>query len=92
MTAVPDRYLLSFFPMVKDGQRSCDICAEPIEKGEKYAVVTVPKDKSELFRALTDTAPDLAPTASVDSLGNLRLDVCSTCRLSMTSPGVETIQ
>lgn len=91
MGAVPDRYLLSFFPMVKDGQRSCDICAEPIEKGEKYAVV-VPKDKAELFRALTDTAPGLAPTTSVDSGGNLRLDVCSTCRLSMRSAGVESIQ
>jgi len=78
--------------MLKGKDRLCDVCGEAIGKGEKYAVVTVPKAKAGLFHALAESGPDMAPTKSVDPQGNLRLDVCLDCRLNMNFPGRETVQ
>lgn len=78
--------------MLQGKDRFCDVCGDAIAKGEKYAAFTVSKDEAELFHALTDSELDMAPTISVDSQGNLRLDVCLDCRLNMTWPADETVQ
>jgi hypothetical protein len=72
--------------------RFCDVCGAAIVKGEKYAIVTVSKDNAELFDALAEGQPGMAPTISVDSHGNLRLDLCLNCRLNTRFPGDETVQ
>ena len=85
-------YLLFSFPVLKGKNRFCDVCGAAIVKGEKYAIVMVSKDDAELFHALTEGEPGMAPTISVDSHGNLRLDLCLGCRLNTRFPGDETVQ
>jgi hypothetical protein len=78
--------------VLKGNDRFCDACGNPIVKGEKYAFVTVSKDNAELFHALTEAEPGMTPTISVDSRGNLRLDLCLDCRLTTRFPGDQTVQ
>ena len=85
-------YLLFSFPVLKGKDRFCDVCGAAIVKGEKYAIVTVSKDNAELFDALTESGPDMAPTISVDSRGNVRLDLCLGCRLNTRFPGDQIAQ
>ena len=88
----PAGYLLFSSPVFKGKDRVCDVCGAAIVKGEQYAIVTVSKDNAELFHALTETEPGMAPTISVDSHGNVRLDLCLNCRLNTKFPGDETVQ
>jgi hypothetical protein len=76
--------------MLKD--RWCGICCQAIEKGEKYAVITIPKNRTVPFLDLTESEPDLAARISQDPHGNLRLAVCLVCHLHIFTAGVETLQ
>ena len=78
--------------MLKGKDRLCDVCGAAIVKGEKYAIVTVSKENAELFHALMETEPDVAPKISVDSRGNVRLDLCLNCRMNTRFPGDQTVQ
>jgi hypothetical protein len=78
--------------VLKGKNRFCDVCGNAIVKGQKYAIITVSKDNAELFHALNEGEPDVAPTISVDSRGNLRLDLCLNCRLNTRFPGDQTVQ
>jgi hypothetical protein len=69
--------------MLKDNIRQCDVCHRVILKGEKYRVNTISMDK--VLR------PDLAPTTSIDSQGNLRLDYCLECHLKIGGKDTETV-
>ena len=78
--------------MMKDNNRVCDVCDSVIPKGETYRVSTVPKRNAELFRSTMERVPsDLVPTASVDSKGNIRLDICLDCHLNMGLEGTELV-
>ena len=85
-------FAILFASVLKGRDRFCDVCGAAILKGEKYAIVTVSKDNAELFHALTEREPGVAPTTSVDSHGNLRLDLCLACRLDTRFPGDGTVQ
>ena len=84
--------LLFSIPVLKGKDRFCDVCGNAIVKGEKYAIVTVSKDNAELFHALTESEPGMAPTISVDSRGNVRLDLWLGCRLNTRFPGDQIAQ
>jgi hypothetical protein len=78
--------------MLKDNIRQCDVCNGLIPKGEKYRVSTVTKDQALLFRSLIEASePELAPTTTVDSQGNMRLDICLECHLNIGAKGTETV-
>jgi hypothetical protein len=40
--------------MVKDGQRTCDVCDEKIPKGSKYQRNRMPAAAAEIFRSERD--------------------------------------
>jgi len=67
--------------MVKDESRYCDVCAAEIPKGEKYSVRTIPAAAAALLLETDD--PDLVPTWTHTSEGQVRLDICITCYLTM---------
>lgn len=73
--------------MLKDNTRLCDVCGEIIPKGKKYAVNLVPKENAHVLRFMTLTDPELTPTTTIDSEGNLHLDICLKCRVSMDIQG-----
>jgi len=76
--------------MLKDEARICDVCGDDIPKGEKYRVAVVPQRTADIFRAMTaEQDPDLIPTSTVDPRGNIRLDMCLACHLSM-APKIST--
>jgi hypothetical protein len=83
--------MLPSFQMLRDGERSCDVCETSIPKGEKYIVSKIPPDKAQLFLETMEANPELAATATLDSEGNLRLDVCLDCHMNMGLPGTSTI-
>ena len=67
--------------MVREGTRYCDVCAVEIPKGDKYSVRTMAASAAALLLETDD--PDLVPTWTQTSDGNVRLDVCMTCYLAM---------
>jgi hypothetical protein len=69
--------------MLKDNIRQCDVCDGVIPKGERYRVSTISKDKA--------LHPELIEPTMVDSQGNIRLDICLECVLSMGMKGTETV-
>jgi hypothetical protein len=73
--------------MIKDNMRICDVCGETIPKGEKYRVNTLPKETALLFKEMATSDMESAPTWSVDSNGNVRLDTCTNCVLHMGEVG-----
>jgi hypothetical protein len=73
--------------MLKEHTRTCDVCGESIPKGEKYAVNIVPKAKAELFWSLNGSDPEMAATTTVDEKGNIRLEICLECRITMNVHG-----
>lgn len=85
-------FCYSLFQCSKAKIASVTFAGAAIVRGEKYAIVTVSKDDAELVHALTESEPSMAPTISVDSRGNLRLDLCLNCRLNTRFPGDETVQ
>ena len=70
--------------MLKNGIRTCDVCEDVIEKGEKYVTKIIEKENVELVLSVVQTG-------TIDDSGTLRIDVCITCHLSMDSEGKATI-
>jgi hypothetical protein len=77
--------------MVREGQRSCDVCETSILNGEKYVVSKVPREKALLFMEAMEANPELSATTTPDSEGNLRLDICLDCHMNMDLPGTSTV-
>ena len=58
----------------------------------EHCVRVVPKTNALLFASsFARSDPDLAPTTTVDKSGNIRLDICLECHLSMGQPGTEHV-
>ena len=69
--------------MLKDGERRCDICDRAIPKGERYFTVLVPRD-------FVPPGADIPHSGlAVDALGNVRVDMCETCKTAMRLRGEE---
>lgn len=64
----------------EDG-RSCDLCGEGIAVGERYRVARLPPEIAAIFLDTDDR--DLMPTLTQEPDGNVRLDICLICHLSM---------
>ena len=73
--------------MVKDGVRTCDVCEEAIPKAAKYSVSVIQKRHAELFRQAMLEDPTLAATFTEDERGNVQLEICLDCKMSMGKPG-----
>ena len=56
-------------------------------------VSTVSKDQAQLFRSIMEASePDLVPTTTIDTQGNIRLDICLECHMNMGGvKGTETV-
>lgn len=67
--------------MLKDGIRYCDVCDNIINKTEKYRVVTMSPKSAEIF--FETARPELIPNWTITDGGDVRLDICLTCYLSM---------
>jgi len=92
-TDLTDRFriMLPSCQMLRDGQRSCDVCGASIPKGEKYVVSKVPREKARLFLEAMEANPEMSATVTPDSQGNLRLDICLDCHMNMGLPGTSTV-
>ena len=77
--------------MLRDVGRLCDVCGYNILKGEKYIVSKVPKTNAQTILEMTQANPETAPTTTVDSEGNLRLDICLDCHMHMHLPGTSAV-
>ena len=76
--------------MISDGIRICDICKEEIEKGVTYRKAIMPPQAAVLLTGTDD--PDVRPTWSLNSNGNVEMDICLTCTFSMgKAPGKEEL-
>jgi hypothetical protein len=73
--------------MLTGHTRTCDVCGDTISKGEKYAVNIVSKEKAELFRSMMGNDPESVPSTTVDTKGNIRLEMCLECRITMNVHG-----
>ncbi len=63
--------------MLKESIRYCDVCEEVIARGQHYAVSIIPKQNVEMARSTLESE------GTLDSSGNLRLDICLDCRMHM---------
>ena len=78
--------------MLRENDRFCDVCGFVIPKGTKYRVSVVPETNALLFASsFAGSDPDLLPTTTVDRSGNIRLDICLECHLSMGQQGTEHV-
>jgi hypothetical protein len=50
--------------MLREGQRSCDVCEASIPKGEKYVVSKVPQEKALLFMEAIEANPEMSATTT----------------------------
>jgi hypothetical protein len=71
--------------MLRGGERHCDICDRPIQKGEHYFTVLVPRD------FVPPNADIPRSGLAVDALGNVRVDICPDCRAAMGLSGQEVV-
>jgi len=62
-------------------RRSCCVCGRRIRKGEQFAIVNIPKEKTAPYLALAEVGLELATRMLEDAEGNLRLNVCFLCHL-----------
>ena len=67
--------------MIRDDIRICDICGEEIPKGEVFKRRTMPAEKAAVFLDLND--PELIPSMTQKKSGEVEIDICQTCFLSM---------
>ena len=71
--------------MIKDGTRYCDVCEREIPKGARYGSTLIERD-------YIPPGANIAGTGlTVDGMGNVRLDICSECRVGMTLSGEDMI-
>jgi len=66
--------------MRSDGIRICDSCGEVIPMGTKYVRHVLPKDAAKL---LIDEDHELTSAFTVDTDGNVQLDICLDCKAKM---------
>jgi hypothetical protein len=71
--------------MLNGSSRLCDLCACEIPNGVKYRLTVVPREQADLFRELLESIsePDMIPTTTLDAEGNIRMDICLECHLSL---------
>jgi len=67
--------------MIQDDLRICDICGEEIPRGEVFKRSTMPAEKAAMFLDIND--PDLIPSMAQKEGGEIEIDICQTCVLSM---------
>jgi len=79
------QFLLRLSEMVKDGERRCDACDKEITKGERYFSAIIERDSIPSNANIADAG------FTVDFLGNVRLDLCSTCHATMLLSGEEMV-
>ena len=70
--------------MVSTTVRHCDLCEDVIQKGERYAACLVPMRNVPSVR-------EVVSAGTLDMSGNLRLDFCVDCRLSMILANEELV-
>lgn len=81
-----------FYAICSKTTSARDVCGSEIPTGERYVVRKIPKQRLQIIEELTTgIEPGMRPTMDVDSEGNLRLDICLNCHMSMDVPGAETI-
>ena len=66
--------------MIKDSSRICDVCGESIPKGSSYQRAILKPEIAELF---FNKDLDVSPTWTNLPNGNIQLDICLDCNLSM---------
>ena len=67
--------------MRQSGSRVCDVCGQAIPPRETYQTVTIPAGAAASLLEVRE--PDLVPTWTELPNGKVRLDICSTCTVSM---------
>jgi hypothetical protein len=79
--------------MIKDNVRVCDACDFPIEQGERYRAVLVSEQQAWKFKSIIGNLcdPEMIPTFTEDSKGNVRLDICLDCYMHIGVEGAELI-
>ena len=70
--------------------RFCDVCGRVIVKAEKYLVSKVPRTNVRLFLEMMQIKSETAHT-TLDSEGNLRLEICLDCHIRMDRSDNETV-
>jgi len=83
--AILAHLLIPFPPVLKNGERHCDICDRLIAKGERYFTILVERD------AVPENADIPHSGLAVDALGNVRVDMCQQCRNGMGLSGDERV-
>ena len=76
--------------MLKHRMRYCHVCGEEIPKGDKYSVRTMQPEGAAMLLDTDD--PELVPTWTQNPDGTVRLDICTTCYLSMGGPNEKAAQ
>jgi hypothetical protein len=77
--------------MLYRGGRLCDFCGEPIQKGSRFAITVIPREKRGLFSFLKEQNSEIAPTFTLEPNGDVRLDLCVECSLTIHGNGSETV-
>ena len=67
--------------MLRNEERYCDICDAAISKGRHYFAILVPRDH------VPPNADISRSGLTVDTLGNIRVDVCHRCKVGMNLSG-----
>ena len=71
--------------MLRDGVRQCDVCDRGIAQGEHYFSVLVERDYIPVGANVAGSG------LTVDCLGNVKLDVCTSCRCNLLLSGEELV-
>jgi hypothetical protein len=67
--------------MTSTGSRFCDVCGETIDPGETYRSAELGAEAAAFLLEARD--PDLVPTWTQLANGNVRIDICAVCMVSM---------
>ena len=71
--------------MVRNDVRYCDFCEKEIARGERYMSGLIERD-------LVPHGLNIAKSGlTVDALGNIRVDLCASCRNLMSLSGDEAV-